>query len=187
MRQHRLHSALKAIASASTAFGVLMGSTLLAGAQAKSLPAIETADLNGTIRNFPAGLPSNPTLLIAAFDRVQQDEVDRMFGLMAEAGLAKTGLSALEIPVIENPGFIGRVFIDNGMRGGIPSTQTRSIVFTLYVPSLANWLASTGIPSTNDVHVLAVARDGRILKSASASVLRDTAAMRGFLKSIRKK
>jgi hypothetical protein len=167
--------------------GLFAGSSLFACAEAKSLPAIKTADLNGTVKTFPAGLPSNPTILIAAFDRAQQGDVDRIFGLLAEAGLGKSGLRALEIPVIENPGAIGRLFIDNGMRGGIPSTQTRSIVYTLYVPDLKQWLAATGVASTADVHVMAVARSGKIVASAPASSLKSAKAMQLFMKSFARK
>jgi hypothetical protein len=132
-------------------FAMALVSTIVSGmavAQpARRLPAVEAYDLAGEARRFPSGLPTEMTLVIAAFDRAQQSIADRLFGQIAKAGAAQQGIAAIETPVIQDPGRVARFFIDNGMKGGIPDPEKRKVVVTLYVKDLEAWLAETGLGS----------------------------------------
>jgi hypothetical protein len=66
------------------------------------------------------------------------------------------------MPVIDEPGMVMRWIIDTGMQRGIPDQDIRSHVWTAYTDRKA-FLTSCGIDSVSDIHVLVVARDGRIL------------------------
>jgi hypothetical protein len=159
----------------------------LANAQpARRLPAIEAYDLAGELRRFPSGLPTELTLVIAAFDRAQQSIADRLFDQIAKTGAAQHGIATVETPVIQDPGRVTRFFIDNGMKGGIPNPQKRKLVVTLYVQNLDAWLAETGLNTKSSVHLMAVTRSGRIVRSARAEALADVEAVKGFIAEAQK-
>jgi hypothetical protein len=148
---------------------------------ARRLSPIDAYDLAGEARRFPSGLPTELTLLIVAFERAQQSVADRLFGLIDEAGAARRGVAAIETPVIQDPGSAGRFFIDNGMKAGIRDAEKRKVVVTLYVKDLDAWLAETGLGSKDSVHLMAVTRSGRILRSARADMITDGEAMKTFI------
>jgi hypothetical protein len=153
---------------------------------ARRLPAAEAYDLAGEARRFPSGLPTELTLVIAAFDRAQQSIADRLFDQIAEAGATQLGIATLETPVIQDPGRVARFFIDNGMKGGILDPEKRKVVVTLYVKDLDAWLAETGLGSKSSVHLMAVTRSGRIVQSARAEALADVEAVKSFIAGAQK-
>jgi hypothetical protein len=132
---------------------------LSSAASAQTLPPIKAANLNKQAVTWPSGLPAPRTILIIAFDRAQQRQVD---GWVAGMGLKAAGAPAwYEVPLINNPGGVARWFIDNGMRSGIPAKADRARVVTVYgdKPAL---MKSMGLPNES-VHVLVVERSGKII------------------------
>jgi hypothetical protein len=131
---------------------------------AQTLPPIAAYDLNKKPISWPAGLPAERTILIIAFTRGQQNNVDSWVRGMA---LKSPGAPAwFEVPMISNPGGIARFFIDNGMRGGIPNVQDRARVVTVYTNKAA-MMTAMGLPNETQVHVLVVTRMGKILVRVS--------------------
>jgi hypothetical protein len=150
-------------------FGALLIGLVLTGStpvHARSLPNIKATDLNKKAVNWPAGLPSDRTVLIIAFTRGQQSQVD---GWVSGLKLKSSGGPAwFEVPLINNPGSIARYFIDNGMRSGIPGTEARSHVVTVYAKK-AELMKQMGLVGEKTVHVLVVDRKGNILESVSGA------------------
>jgi hypothetical protein len=150
-------------------FGALLIGLVLTGStpvHARSLPNIKATDLNKKAVNWPAGLPSDRTVLIIAFTRGQQSQVD---GWVSGLKLKSPGGPAwFEVPLINNPGSIARYFIDNGMRSGIPGTVARSHVVTVYGKK-AMLMKQMGLVGEKTVHVLVVDRKGNILESVSGA------------------
>ncbi len=147
---------------------LLVGLALICAppANARSLPNIKATDLNKKAVNWPAGLPSDRTVLIIAFTRGQQSQVD---GWVSGLKLKSAGGPAwFEVPLINNPGSIARYFIDNGMRGGIPGTEARSHVVTVYAKKAA-LMKQMGLVGEKSVHVLVVDRKGNIVESVSGT------------------
>ena len=87
-------------------------------------------------------------------------------GLGEVRALAAADVAWLELPVIDNPGAIGRWFIDNGMRRGIPDRQVRARVFTVYTDRVG-FLTAIGIDDAREVVALVVDRGGQILARQS--------------------
>ena len=85
------------------------------------------------------------------------------------------------MPVINTPGMIGRWFIDNGMRRGIPSVETRAHVWTAYTDRDALTRAC-GMPTTKNVYAMVVERDGAILAMETGDYTQQGAA--NLLKAI---
>jgi hypothetical protein len=146
-----------------------------------TMPAMTATDLNGRELSLPGALSGDPSVWIVAFDRAHQPQVDRLFGLLAQAKAKSPGLVFWEIPVIQDPGAVARWFIDNGMRSGIPKTETRAKVITLYVPDRAAWVKRVGIRTVDQTYAVLVGPKGEIRAVGSQSELQTAAAMSDFI------
>jgi hypothetical protein len=124
-------------------------------------PKTETHDLNGRALTLPDDLPANKTILLVAFEREQQADIDSWVSGL-DLRVDGTGMAWLEIPVVGKMPWIGRAFINNGMRGGIPDKAKRAHVTTLYV-NQEKWLKSLGLAGTHQVCVLVIDRAGNVL------------------------
>ena len=141
----------------------------------RGVPQMTAADLNGKALKLPDDMAGEPAMWAVAFDRAHQSQVDRLFALFQEVKAAKPGLVFWEVPVITNPGAIGRWFIDNGMRSGIPSKETRARVVTLYVADRESWLKQMGVGGVAETYVVMVGRTGEILAVAAQSNIKTAA------------
>jgi hypothetical protein len=129
------------------------------------LPPLSGRDLNGKVWTLPNGLTASRTLIFVAFEREQQAGIDSWTnGLGIRA--ATRELPWIEMPVIDNPGALGRWFIDHGMRGGIPDRATRGHVWTAYTDRDA-FVHACALTGTNTVHTLVIDRKGVILDAES--------------------
>lgn len=95
----------------------------------RRLPSLSGTALSGERVLFPEDVMGSPALLLCAYRRGSQADVDRWSGF---AGRRLPGLPVYELPII--PGRVWRPFqgwIDGGMRGGVPRRQWSQVV-TLY-------------------------------------------------------
>jgi len=92
-------------------------------------PRMQVKNLSDEIRMLPADFPGERTLLLIAFQREQQDNLDDW---SARLNLRNPGAPAwLELPVIDDPGTLLRWFVDVGMKNGIADSFVRSRVFSV--------------------------------------------------------
>ena len=126
-------------------------------------PTLTSKDLAGRTVALPEELPGDRTVLLIAFAREQQRDID---GWVAGLHLEDGKIPWLEVPVIDNPGAIGRWFIDSGMRRGIPNHDIWKHVVTLYTRK-AEFKAAIGIKTESMVHAMVVDRRGDILVSVA--------------------
>jgi hypothetical protein len=95
----------------------------------RRFPAVAGRALSGEVVRFPDDLAGAPALLLCAYRRGTQADVDRW---AAFAARELSGLAAYELPIISS-----RVWrplqgwIDGGMRGGVPPAQWARVV-TVY-------------------------------------------------------
>lgn len=136
-------------------------------------PRITSKDLAGRSITLPSELPGERTLLLIAFAREQQHDID---GWVAGLHLDNGKLPWLEVPVIDNPGVIGRWFIDNGMRRGIENHDTWKHVVTLYTGK-AEVKAALGIATESTIYAMVVDRQGKIILSVPGSFTAHGAAL----------
>ena len=127
---------------------------------------VVSKDLAGNVIELPGGMSAERFVVLVAFEREQQHDIDGWVkGLQLDGGSTPW----IELPVIDNPGVVGRWFIDNGMRRGIANHETWKHVVTLYTRK-RDFLKQVGIASESSVYALVVDRDGRILKSVQGPV-----------------
>jgi hypothetical protein len=139
----------------------------------KYFPVVAGTDLNGKAWKAPADFPAERTLVVVAFEREQQSNVDAWFaGLGARDAVPP--IPWIEMPVIENPGVFGRWFIDSGMRKSIPDLNIRSRVWTAYTDKKV-FMAACGMASSERVYALIVDRAGKILALESGDYSKEGA------------
>ncbi len=122
-------------------------------------PVLHSKDLNGRELQLPHDLPGARTIVLVAWQREQQTNLD---GWSAGLQLSNGKLPWVELPVINDPGAIARWFINTGMRRGIKDHEVWQHVVTLYT-SKAAFNAALGITSEKQVQALVVDRDGNVL------------------------
>ena len=133
-------------------------------------PAVRGRSLLGAWISLPGDLPAESTLAVVAFQRRQQDRVDRWIRRAVEAGIPTTtrGASGLmpvavvEVPVLSTRWQPTRRFIDGGMTAGIGDPNVLARTITVYT-DVAAFQRSLAIAGSNDVHAIVVRRDGVIL------------------------
>jgi hypothetical protein len=168
----RLILALSALAFAALPFKIV-------SAQQRAMPNVEAKDLNERPFSFPRDVAGAPAIAVFAYRGKEQEEATRIVTMVGRLTRANPGITAREFPVISVPGLM-RGVINNGMRGGIPSVQTRAKVVTLYVPNMDDWRRATGFTNPRGVYVAIIA--GGITKAAIASSeLRTDADMQSFI------
>ncbi len=130
----------------------------------QTLPAVSASTLGKQVVQWPQGLPAERTLLLIAFSRSQQPDIESWVkGMQLKAMHAPAWF---EVPMINNPGRLGRWFIDNGMRRGIVSIEERAHVVTIYADKKA-MMRQMGLTDETTVHAVVVDRDGKIHAHAS--------------------
>jgi len=130
-------------------------------------PSASGKDLNNKPWIAPSGFPSERTLVVVGFEEKQQVGIDSWFEGM-EVRKPSSAISWIEMPLINNPGLVMRWIINTGMRGGIPSKEVRSHVWTAYTNKKA-FMQACGMTSTKDVYALVVDRSRKIIAMESGN------------------
>lgn len=116
----------------------------------RTFPPVTGTALSGERVRLPRDLLGAPALLLIAYKRAAQDDVDRW---AAFARREAPGLRVLELPVI--PALLWRPlqgWIDGGMRGGVPRAQWSNVV-TFYEDGAAvrDFVGDCGAPVAHAV------------------------------------
>jgi hypothetical protein len=138
------------------------------------MPVIKAQTLNERDVTLPADLPAEKTLVLIAFERNQQGNVNTWVDGLK---LTESPHAWIETPVIDPRGSLSRAFIDGGMRLGIRDTVTREKTITLYTERMA-FLKAMGLKeSTKNIYVAVVNRAGKVLASVEGDYSAEKAAL----------
>jgi hypothetical protein len=158
-------------------FGVLLATNTPLLAQTLSLgqmPVIKAQTLNERELTLPRDLPGDKTLVLIAFEREQQKNVNTWIAGMK---LGDNPFPWVETPVIEPRGSLSRAFIDGGMRMGIRDVITREKTITLYTDRLAFVRAMGLRGSIETIHAAVVNRAGQVLASVEGDYSKEKEAV----------
>ena len=152
--------------------GLMLMNSMQAGSSnaVAQFPSLTSKDLAGNSVDLPAGFPAERTILLVAFEREQQHDIDSW---VEGLHLGEGKLPWLELPVIDNPGAIGRWFIDNGMRRGIKDHQVWAHVVTLYTKK-AEFKSAMQIGSEKEIEVFVADRSGKVFERQVGPYSQDT-------------
>ena len=130
--------------------------------QNMQFPEVSGKNLKRKKLTFPAEFPARYTIVLMAFYRQQQADIDTWMPFANQVENEYQDLAYVELPVVYQMGFLGQFMLNEGMRAGIPDPKARERTITLYLDK-ADFLRQMGISSQEQIQVLLVERDGRIL------------------------
>ena len=111
---------------------------------------------------FPRDLSGELNILFVPFLQRQQLIVNTWVPFAQETEAAFPGVIYYELPTIDEMPTLSRMFVNEGMRAGIPDETAREKTVTLYIDT-QKFIDTTDIPGKDEVHVLLVNRNGDIL------------------------
>jgi hypothetical protein len=109
----------------------------------------------------PTQLRGPFNVVIVAFQQWHQRLVNSWVPFLEKMLQNYPDLEFYELPTIQNMNFLYRMIINNGMRAGIPSKETRGRTVTLYIDKTP-FKRKLNIPDENDIHIFLIDRDGQI-------------------------
>jgi hypothetical protein len=142
---------------------------------APQFPVVQGRALNGRRVTLPYDLEGDLNVVVVAFKRRQQEDVDSWMPRLRELAAGRAGLRVYEVPTLAGGYRIMRSVIDGGMRGGIPDPAVRAATITLYIDKRP-YKAALRIPNEDEIHVFLVERGGRIRWRAAGPFSADAAA-----------
>jgi hypothetical protein len=125
-------------------------------------PSVKASNLEKRDFNLPADFEGERNLLLVAFEREQQKDVDTWLREMKRFEEIDPGFHYYELPTIQRPNAFMRWFIDTGMRHGIPDRKARERTITLYLEKKP-FLDSLLITDEKKVYAFLVDRQGKVL------------------------
>jgi len=129
-------------------------------------PEVSGKNLKRKKLTFPAEFPARYTIVLMAFYRHQQADIDTWMPFANQVEKEYQDLAYVELPVVYQMGFLGQFMLNEGMRAGIPDPKARERTITLYLDK-ADFLSQMGISSQEEIQVLLVETNGRILYKQS--------------------
>lgn len=127
-----------------------------------TFPNVTGMNLEAEKFNLPKDLEGDLNILLIAFKRRQQDDVNTWLETLNQYVSEKPNLELYEIPTLQKFNFIGRLNINNGMRYGIPNKTSRKHTITLYLDK-QSFKTRLNIKDEDNIHCLLVKKSGEIL------------------------
>jgi len=131
-------------------------------------PSVRASNLEKRDMNLPADFEGERNLLLVAFEREQQKDVDTWLREMKRFEATDPGFRYYELPTIQKMNSLARWFIDSGMRRGIPDRKARERTITLYLEKQP-FCEALGIRDQKKIYQFLVDRKGRVLWRADGS------------------
>ena len=128
----------------------------------RQFPRVEGSNLEGKRFALPTDFEAEYNVVLVAFRREQQADVDSWLPFLREQNVAARGVRVYELPTLSRSYRWMRGFIDGGMARGIPEKATREATITLYIDKTP-FKKALAILTEDRIIALIVARDGRVL------------------------
>lgn len=129
--------------------------------QPGTFPVIEAESLRGRELRLPADLKGARNLLLVAYKREQQADIDTWLAVLDTLTPQLPDFAYYELPTIGSGYKWMRAMIDGGMRQGIPDRAQRDRTITLYLD--VDWFrAQIGTAGNDSIAALLVDREGNI-------------------------
>ena len=135
----------------------------------KKFPVVNGDNLNGQSIQIPTGLKGEVNVLLVPFQMWQQDLVNSWVPFLEHLMKNNSQFDFYELPTIRKMNFLARRIIDGGMRGGIPSRDTRGRTVTLYIEKTP-FKEALGIPTESTLYLYLVDKEGTILWEESGGI-----------------
>jgi hypothetical protein len=131
-------------------------------------PIVSGFNLERREFEFPRDFAGELNVLFVPFLQRQQLDVNTWVPFVQELERTLPGVVYYELPTIWEMAALQRMFLNEGMRAGIPDAKARERTVTLYLDKPA-FQRATGIDGDSRMHVLLVNRRGDILWRTTGS------------------
>ena len=125
-----------------------------------TFPTVSGSNLLRKKLTLPQDFQGKLNLVFIPFERWHQMEVDSWSALAEELEEKYEGLVYYELPTLQNGGVFYKIFLNEGMRAGIPNPKTRERTITLYLDK-ADFCAALDMKDEEHIFVLVVDRQGK--------------------------
>ena len=126
-----------------------------------TFPKLTASNLENQTFSLPKDFAGDRNLLLIAFQREQQHNVDTWLHQMKRFEISP-GFQYYELPTLDKLNPVLRWFIDSGMRRGIPDRNARARTITLYLNKPA-FRKALNLPDEKQIYAILVGRAGRVL------------------------
>jgi hypothetical protein len=126
-----------------------------------TFPRLSASNLQGQTLRLPEDFAGDRNLLLIAFQREQQQNVDTWLREMKRFEISP-GFQYYELPTIDKLNPFYRWFINRGMRRGIPDRSARSRTITLYLDK-PSFRKALGLPDEKRIYAVLVDRSGQVI------------------------
>jgi ATP10 protein len=140
-----------------------------------SFPTVSGSNLLRQKRTLPQDFQGQLNLVFIAFQQWHQMEVDSWIPLAKELEQQYKGLAYYELPTIQRMNSLSKMFINEGMRAGIPNQKTRERTITLYL-NKADFRAALGMPDEDHIYILLIDSLGKEFFRARGRLVSDAEA-----------
>ena len=152
-----------------------------------TFPTVKGSNLLRQKMALPQDFQGELNLVFIPFQRWHQMEVDSWSALAEELEEKYKSLVSYELPTLQNGGTFYKIFLNEGMRAGIPNPKTRERTITLYLDKI-DFRAALEMPDEEHIYVLVVDRQGKEFFRARGPYSREgEAALRQVLVQLTQK
>jgi hypothetical protein len=130
-----------------------------------TFPRLTASNLEKQTLSLPEGFGGERNLLLIAFQREQQKNVDTWLHEMKRFDWAPD-FRYYELPTIDKLNPVARWFINSGMRRGIPDRNARARTITLYLDK-SSFRKVLNLPDEKQIYAILIDRSGRVLWRAA--------------------
>ena len=127
-----------------------------------TFPQVVGINLEGEEVALPAGFEGQRNLVAIGFEREHQVDIDTWIAVADDLMADNETLRFYEVPTIYELGAASRLWINNGMRQGIPAPEARARTITVYLDREA-FRAALAIPDVDDIQILLLNEAGKVL------------------------
>jgi hypothetical protein len=124
-----------------------------------TFPSVSGSNLLRQKLTLPHDFHGRLNLVFIPFEQWQQMEVNSWMPLATELEKKFEGLAYYELPTIQSRGSFSKMFINEGMRAGIPDPKTRERTITLYLDK-TDFRASLDMQDEKRIYILLIDRQG---------------------------
>jgi hypothetical protein len=125
-----------------------------------TFPTVNGSNLLREKMTLPQDFQGRLNLVFISFEQWHQMEVDSWMVLAKALEEQFDSLVYYELPTIQIRNSIYKMFINEGMRAGIPNPRTRERTITLYLDK-AEFRAALEMPDEEHIYILVVDRQGK--------------------------
>ncbi len=132
---------------------------------AGTFPKLTASNLEKQALKLPEDFAGERNLLLIAFQREQQKNVDTWLQEMKRFDWAPD-FRYYELPTIDKLNPVARWFINSGMRRGIPDRDARARTITLYLDK-SSFRKVLNLPDEKQIYAVLIDRSGHVLWRAA--------------------